>query len=51
MSRTPDPQFRFADLELSRLARPLDARLPGIDSLLDKHVLWSSKLAWIWSAA
>ncbi len=37
MSRTLDPQFSFADLELSRLGVHLDPVLQGIDAFLDQH--------------
>src|SRR6266705_6717504 len=38
MSRTPDPQLSFADLELSRLGVHLDPILQGIDAFLNQHV-------------
>ena len=37
MSRTPDPQLSFADLELSRLGVHLDPVLQRIGSFLDQH--------------
>ena len=37
MSRTLDPQFSFADLELRRLGVHLDPVLQGIDAFLDQH--------------
>ena len=52
MSRTPDPQLSFADLELSRTGRPSRPR-PATHWLIPRSAtpIWSSKSAWIWSAA
>src|SRR6266702_7885758 len=37
MSRIPDPQFSFADLELRRQGVHLDSTLQGIDDFLEDH--------------